>query len=137
MIRAITGGALWLDLWLQEKLGRPYNIVLSVGLVTEIIHRLTELPKRIASASQLVPTVLVILFECALLIHQVGELSHRPELAHGHRPSRRRPRRSRTSRPSARRSKLPGGNGEARARRNRSWPRPTGSSSWMRSHKGP
>jgi hypothetical protein len=79
MISAITGAARALDLWLQEKLGRPYNMVLSIGLVGEIVHRLTELPKRVASASQMVPIVLVILFECALLIHQVGELSHHAE----------------------------------------------------------
>ena len=48
-------------------------------MTAEIIHRLIELPKRVASANQFVLTALTIAFECALLIHQIGELSHHAE----------------------------------------------------------
>ncbi len=76
MIRAITGAALRLDLWLQDRLGRPYHALLGVGLIIEIVRRLIEIPERAASMHRLVPVVLLILLEAALLIHQVGALSH-------------------------------------------------------------
>ncbi len=76
MIREITHGALKLDLWLQAKLGRPYNILLGVGLVTELVHRLADFPKKITTMPHVVGDVLVTLMEVALLIHQVGALSH-------------------------------------------------------------
>jgi hypothetical protein len=37
MIVRICRWALWLDEWLQARLGRPYNFLLGVGLVTEIV----------------------------------------------------------------------------------------------------
>jgi hypothetical protein len=77
MIREITHGALKLDTWLQEKLGRPYNVLLSIGLVSELVQRLSELPKKITTMPHLVGDVVAALIEVALLIHQVGALSHR------------------------------------------------------------
>ena len=76
MIREITHGALKLDVWLQAKLGRPYNVLLGVGLVTELIHRLSAFPKTITTMPHVVGDILAALMEVALLIHQVGALSH-------------------------------------------------------------
>jgi hypothetical protein len=76
MIHAITRAALRLDLWLQAKLGRPYNALLGVGLTIEIIRRLIEIPERLASAHRLAVLALTVAMELALLIHQVGALSH-------------------------------------------------------------
>lgn len=76
MIRTVTHAALRLDVWLQSKLGRPYNALLGAGLVVEIVRRLAEIPKRAASLHRLVPILLLVALELALLIHQVGALSH-------------------------------------------------------------
>ena len=76
MIRRLTHAALRLDLWLQARLGRPYNALLGVGLTIELLHRLSELPQTIASRPRLAGSVLTVVMELALLIHQVGALSH-------------------------------------------------------------
>lgn len=44
MIHALTRAAHRLDLWLQARLGRPYNALLGIGLAIEIIRRLLETP---------------------------------------------------------------------------------------------
>ncbi len=76
MIHALTRTAHRLDLWLQSRLGRPYNLMLGVGLSIEIVHRLTELPGRMGEAPRLVGAILLITMNLGLLVHQVGELSH-------------------------------------------------------------
>jgi hypothetical protein len=65
-----------IDTWLQERLGRPYNLVLGVGLIIEIVRRLSELPHHVESATHVLGVVLVVAFEIALLIHQIGALDH-------------------------------------------------------------
>jgi hypothetical protein len=77
MITTIARAAHGLDQWLQRKLGRPYRIVLSVGLIIEIIRRLMELPEKLASAQRLAGLMLVLALDLALLIHQIGEISER------------------------------------------------------------
>jgi hypothetical protein len=68
--------ACWrLDEWLQQRFGRPYVILLGVGLVIDIGHRMTELREKAASAHG-VGLILGIILEFGLLIHQVGELHH-------------------------------------------------------------
>jgi hypothetical protein len=76
MLRWISHQALRLDEWLQATLGRPYNALLGVGLIVEIVRHLYEMPKRLADVHRLVPTLLVMAMEVALLIHQVGALHH-------------------------------------------------------------
>ena len=66
-----------LDERLHARLGRPYGIVLTLGLMIEIAHRLLETPKRAVDAGRLAPLVLVILLNAALLLHQLGELGER------------------------------------------------------------
>ena len=75
----ITQVAFWLDTWLQEHLGRPYNALLGIGLVTEIARQSVGLTAKISSMHAIAGQVLPILLEFALLIHQIGALSHRFE----------------------------------------------------------
>jgi hypothetical protein len=75
----ITQAALWLDTWLQEHLGRPYNALLGIGLVTEIVRQSVGLTAKISSVHAIAGQVLPILLEFALLVHQIGALSHRFE----------------------------------------------------------
>lgn len=79
MILQISRWARWLDEWLQARLGRPYNLLLGIGLVTEIIGQLGRLGQRLELAPSLLWTVLILLVEVALLLHQVGTLSHHIE----------------------------------------------------------
>jgi len=79
MIGTITHAALRLDQWLQKRLGRPYNVLLGVGLIIEIVRRLAEIPDHVASIHRLASGALVVAMEMALLIHQVGALSHHVE----------------------------------------------------------
>ena len=65
-----------LDEWLQERLGRPYIILLGVGLIIDIVHRVSELRDEATKPHRLIGLVLGIVLELGLLIHQVGELHH-------------------------------------------------------------
>lgn len=73
---AVTDAALRLDTWLQARLGRPYNALLGVGLIIEIVRRIGEIPGQLASTHRLIGQIFVLALEAALLIHQVGALSH-------------------------------------------------------------
>ena len=76
MILQICRWALWLDEWLQTRLGRPYNVILGIGLVSEIVDQIVRLGPRLQSAPTVLRTLLVLTVEFALLIHQLGALSH-------------------------------------------------------------
>jgi len=79
MILQICRWALWLDEWLQDRLGRPYNLLLGIGLVVEMVEQAGRLPQRLESAPNLIRSVLILSVEFALLLHQVGALSHHIE----------------------------------------------------------
>jgi hypothetical protein len=79
MFKAITKGAYHLDLWLQTHLGRPYNALLGIGLIAEIIRAATELASAIKTPQQLADPIIHIVVASALLIHQLGELSEHLE----------------------------------------------------------
>jgi len=82
MIHSIALAAHRLDAWLQAHLGRPYNVLLGIGLTVEIIRRLVELPQHAVLGPQMLGMVVLIVMNLALLIHQVG-----PPLP-PHRPSK-------------------------------------------------
>jgi hypothetical protein len=79
MILRISRWALWLDEWLQERLGRPYNALLGVGLVFEIIEQAGHIRERLHSAPNLLRSLLILAVSLALLLHQIGALSHHIE----------------------------------------------------------
>ena len=53
MIHSIALAAHRLDAWLQAHLGRPYNVLLGIGLTVEIIRRLVELPQHAVLGPQM------------------------------------------------------------------------------------
>jgi hypothetical protein len=63
-----------IDAGIQRALGRPYHVVLGIGLVVEIVERFRQLREAGASSAGLVHLVLVMMLYAALLIHQFGEL---------------------------------------------------------------
>ncbi len=76
MILQLCRWASWLDAWLQARLGRPYNIILGVGLVGEIVDQIVHLGPKLQSAPTILRTILTLVVEFALLLHQLGALSH-------------------------------------------------------------
>ena len=79
MIRFITRLALAIDQWLERTLGRPYNIILGIGLIVEIVRRLIDLPSRMGSMPLVAGEVVLVIMATLLLIHQIGALSHHVE----------------------------------------------------------
>jgi len=90
MILELGRGARWLDEWLQERLGRPYNLLLSIGLVGEVVERVRALPRALGSTGHEVQLIGLLLMELALLLHQVAVLSHHLEKHRGQGGWRRR-----------------------------------------------
>ena len=72
MIRELAGAAHRLDEFLRARIGRPYHVLLGVGLVVEIIKELREFGR--SGSGGVVGAALALLLFVALLIHQVGEL---------------------------------------------------------------
>jgi hypothetical protein len=85
MILWICRWARRLDEWLQARLGRPYNALLGVGLVYEIVEQLGHIGTRLQSAPNLLRSLLILLVTFALLLHQVGALSHHIDRRRGGR----------------------------------------------------
>jgi hypothetical protein len=77
MIGSILRAAARLDAWLRLKLGRPYGVMLTAGLVAEVVHRLIEMSEHKVSAHRLAAPLLFLVLNLALLVHQVGDLSER------------------------------------------------------------
>jgi len=79
MIGFIIRLAFAVDQWLERTLGRPYNFILGVGLIVEIVRRLIELPNRLGSMPHVAGEVALVIMAGLLLIHQIGALSHHVE----------------------------------------------------------
>jgi hypothetical protein len=74
MIDVVLRQAHRLDAWLRSHLGRPYHVILGLGLAIEIVRHLRELGEIGDSPSGMVRVVLVLIFYSVLLVHQLGEL---------------------------------------------------------------
>jgi hypothetical protein len=90
MLTALTRYAHWLDLWLHRHFGRPYESLLSIGLLLSISASISSLGQIIGYGGadlqgDVVKTVGVVIFQAALLINQLAQLDE-------HRARRRRRR---------------------------------------------
>jgi hypothetical protein len=92
MISDILRGAHRLDACLRLRLGRPYHVVLGLGLIEEIGRHLRELGEVGGSGWGIGRILLLVVFYSLLLVHQLGEL-------HGHAERRQRASRSADSPP--------------------------------------
>jgi hypothetical protein len=79
MFTRLTDRSRRLDEWLETNLGRPYNAVLTVGLMLELSQKLQTLPGTLTHAGGLAGLLFALAVQSALLIHQLGEFSHRRE----------------------------------------------------------
>ncbi len=73
MIRELTRLAHRLDAWLREHLGRPYTVVLAIGLVYGIIASVKALIHEAESRFDVFKLVTAVLFQLALLINQLAQ----------------------------------------------------------------
>ena len=78
MIRNLAQLAYLLDEWLQEKLGRPYNALLGVGIVLGLIHQITDLPKDFSHGAG-IGNLFFVAMDGALLINQAGQFHQHME----------------------------------------------------------
>jgi hypothetical protein len=79
MLLAVTAAARRLDLWLSKNLGRPYHVLLGVGIVIEIVQHCRELAEKPSAGANIIAIALAIAVLLALLVHQAGELSEHAE----------------------------------------------------------
>lgn len=79
MVRRFLAAARRLDRWLHARLGRPYSVLLSIGLVIEIGRRIAEAPERLGELHRLAAILFFLALNVGLLIHQLGELAERAE----------------------------------------------------------
>jgi hypothetical protein len=77
MILALLRAARRIDEMLKQKVGRPYHVILGVGLIVEIIRRVHEILEAPVTRTRVVLVVAVMLFGVLLLINQLSELSER------------------------------------------------------------
>ncbi len=78
MIRNLAQLAYHLDEWLQEKLGRPYNALLGIGIVLGLIHQIGDLPKDFGAHGSST-TLFYVAMDIALLINQAGQFHQHME----------------------------------------------------------
>lgn len=77
MIKSVTSAAHLIDRWLHSRFGRAYGVLLTVGLVADIGHRILDAPSQIASHHQVIGIALAVVLELGLLVHQVAEMGER------------------------------------------------------------
>ena len=92
MIKSVTSTAYQIDKWLHTRLGRAYRVLLTVGLIADIGHRVLNAPKQIAAHHHLVGIVLAVVLELGLLIHQVAEMDERLEFRRQLQANNKNPR---------------------------------------------
>jgi hypothetical protein len=79
MIIEILRFARRLDKKLEDTVGRPYRVIITVGLVTEIVARVRELMHTSFAEADFVQDLIWILIGLLLVVNQLGELSNRME----------------------------------------------------------
>ncbi len=91
VIKFVTSTAHKIDKWLHIRLGRSYRVLLTVGLIADIGHRVLDAPRQIASHHHLLGIVLSVLLELGLLIHQVAEMDERLGFRQELQPNNKKP----------------------------------------------
>lgn len=77
MIVYLFRGVKWIDAEVHRKLGPSYNVILGIGLVAEIVHRVHEFGEHHYTATFL--SGLAIAMFGVLLLHQLAELAEHVE----------------------------------------------------------
>jgi hypothetical protein len=73
--RGVTGLAWRIDLFLKERLGWPYRMLLAIGLMVGLSQSASTLTKAIGSPTNIAATVVTVVFQAALLINQLAQVN--------------------------------------------------------------
>ena len=73
MIHTITRIAHSIDAWLRDRVGRPYTVILAIGLVYGIIASVKSLVHEAETRFDAFKLVVAVLFQLALLINQLAQ----------------------------------------------------------------
>ena len=79
MIRECLRGAHWLDAALKRKIGKPYHVILGIGLVVSIAGQVRQVLSAPTSQAGWLRAIVVVVFALLLLVNQLGEFSDRFE----------------------------------------------------------
>jgi len=79
MIRETLRGAHWLDETLKRRIGKPYHVILGIGLVVSIAGQVRQVVSAPTSQAGWLRAIVVVVFALLLLVNQLGELSDRFE----------------------------------------------------------
>ena len=75
--RHITYWAWRLDRWLNRRLGSPYRIILSIGLIASISASWKALTDSFKSTTNILMVAVIVVFQTALLINQLAQVHQR------------------------------------------------------------
>lgn len=77
MIVKVFRGVRWLHAELQQRIGPAYNVILGVGVVIEIIHRVRE--ANFHAQAGVIRSLLAVVLFVLLLLNQLAELGEHVE----------------------------------------------------------
>ena len=83
MILATLNLARRIDLALRTAAGHPYYVIISIGLILEIIEHVRQLHEAATNSGSLTRSAVTIIFCVVLLLNQLGELSERIDKRRG------------------------------------------------------
>ena len=90
MIREIMRLAHRIDAWLRDHVGRPYTVILAIGLVYGIVASVRTLIHDAETRLDVFKLVVAVLFQIALLINQLAQFHEYREERAARRARRRK-----------------------------------------------
>jgi hypothetical protein len=97
MLTSVSTLAWTIDQWLKEHLGRPYTIILTVGLVAAISANIQGIEAKIEHGGGFIGVALNVVVDAILLVNQLAQL-------HEYRQERRAKREARKQSKAARKT---------------------------------
>jgi hypothetical protein len=88
MFAGVATAAWTIDQWLKEHLGRPYTVILTIGLVAAISANVQGIESKIEHGGSLIAVTLNVVVDAILLVNQLAQL-------HEYRQARREQRAAR------------------------------------------
>jgi hypothetical protein len=89
MIRTLGVWAHWLDRWLKTHVGRPYTIVLVIGLVGSITASIKAITTEFASTGNIAVAAGTIAMDIILLVNQLAQFHEYREFSRERRAARK------------------------------------------------
>jgi hypothetical protein len=74
MFTGVATAAWTIDQWLKEHLGRPYTIILAIGLVAAISANVEGIETKVQHGGSLIAVALNVVVDAVLLVNQLAQL---------------------------------------------------------------